>query len=171
MVGGVAEGLSRQLDIDPLLIRVVLGALTVFGGAGIVIYVLAWLTIPDEGAYDSAASRALHQDPERTMTVGLTLAGIAGAVTLLGAVGFATPRPFAVIVLSVVALVLFTVFSRRRGHQQTAPDGMPYVPYPPAGAATSVTDAPAPGTSPTGSAATGTRPDTEDGTEAGHGRR
>jgi hypothetical protein len=44
---------------------------------------------------------------------------------------------------------------------------MPYVPYPPAGAATSVTDAPAPGTSPTGSAATGTRPETEDGTEEG----
>lgn len=135
MLTGVSEGLSRHLDIDPLLIRVVFGALTVFGGAGIILYVLAWLTIPEEDAYDSIASRALHRDPGRTMEVGLALAGIAGVVTLLGAIGFATPRPFAVIVVSVVALVLFTVFSRRRGSSSRSV-GTPYGPYPPAGTGT-----------------------------------
>ena len=75
MIAGVCEGLSRHFDVDPLLIRVVLGALTVFGGAGIVLYVLAWLTIPEDDAYDSIASRALHQDPERTMRSGSSLPG------------------------------------------------------------------------------------------------
>ncbi len=116
MLAGVSEGLSRHLDIDPLLIRVVFGALTVFGGSGIVLYLLAWLTIPREDEYDSIASRALRRDPERTMAVGLVLAAISGAVTLLGAIGFVTPRPFAVITVSLVALVLFTVVSRRSAH-------------------------------------------------------
>ena len=142
MIAGVCEGLSRHFDVDPLLIRVVLGALTVFGGAGIVLYVLAWLTIPEDDAYDSIASRALHQDPERTMEVGLVLAGIAGAVTLLGAVGFATPRPFAVIVVSLIALAMFLIFSRRRGQQPPPGSTMPYGPMP-AGSATSTSvDAP-----------------------------
>ena len=121
MVAGVAEGLSRHLDIDPLLIRVIFGALTVFGGAGIVLYLIAWLTIPSDDAYDSPASRALRRDPERVMVLGLSLAAIAGAVTLLGAIGFATPRPWAVITVSLVALVLFTLFSRRGSHPTPYP--------------------------------------------------
>lgn len=142
MIAGVCEGLSRHFDIDPLLIRVVLGALTVFGGAGLVLYVLAWLTIPEDDANDSIASRALHQDPARTMEVGLVLAGIAGAATLLGAVGFATPRPFPVIVVSLIALTLFLLFSRRGG-QQPPPGGMPYAPAPGQPGAAPAYDAPA----------------------------
>ncbi len=144
MLAGVSEGLSRHLDIDPLLIRVVFAALTVFGGSGIVLYLLAWLTIPAEDSYDSIASRALRRDPERTMAVGLVLAGVGGAVTLLGAVGFASPRPFAVITLSVVALVLFTVLSRRSAHQSPPMGGTPYAPspsQPPSSAAPTVDDA------------------------------
>ena len=95
MITGVAEGIGRHLDIDPLLVRVIFGALTVFGGAGIVLYLLASYVIPDEVAYHSPASKLLRAEPERTMSVGLALAGIAGALTLLGAIGFATPRPFA----------------------------------------------------------------------------
>src|SRR5262245_41125106 len=138
MVAGVCEGLSRHLDVDPLLIRVIFGALTVFGGAGLIIYGIAWFTIPEEDSYDSAASRMLHQDPERTMSVGLALGGIAGVVTLLGAIGFSTPRPWAVITVSIVALVLFTVLSRRGQTQPRssyqpppyAPPGDPQAPAP-----------------------------------------
>ncbi len=144
MVAGVAEGLSRHLDIDPLLIRIIFGALTVFGGAGIVLYLIAWLTIPSDDAYDSPASGALRQDPERVMVAGLSLAAIAGAVTLLGAIGFATPRPWAVITVSLVALVLFALFSRRGG--QPRPSGPQATPY-------------------TGAVA-GSTPDTTDNTDA-----
>ncbi len=120
MLAGVAEGLSRHLDIDPLLIRIIFGALTIFGGAGIVLYLIAWLTIPSDNAYDSPASGALRQDPERVIVAGLALAAIAGAVTLLGAIGFATPRPWAVITVSLLALVLFALFSRRGGRPTPA---------------------------------------------------
>jgi phage shock protein PspC (stress-responsive transcriptional regulator) len=127
LVAGVCEGLSRHLDIDPLLIRVIFGALTVFGGAGLVLYAIAWLTIPADDSYESVTSRALHRDPERTMVLGLSIAAIAGALTLLGAIGFATPRPWAVITVSLIGLVLFTLFSRRGASH-------PHPPTPPAGA-------------------------------------
>ncbi len=134
MVAGVAEGLSRHLDIDPLLIRIIFGALTVFGGTGIVLYLIAWLTIPSDDAYDSPASGALRQDPERVIVAGLSLAAVAGAVTLLGAIGFATPRPWPVITVSLLALVLFALFSRRGGQTRPSlPQPTPYAGVVPGG--------------------------------------
>jgi phage shock protein PspC (stress-responsive transcriptional regulator) len=142
MLAGVCEGISRHLDIDPLLVRVIFGALTVFGGAGIVLYVIAWLTIPEEGATDSVASRAFHRDADRTMVLGLSLAAIAAAVTLLSAIGFATPRPWAVITVSLVALVLFALFSRRAGGHPSYPTTPPYpTPQSPTGPAQPAYDA------------------------------
>jgi phage shock protein C len=49
MVAGVCEGLGRRLDIDPLLLRIVFGAMTLASGLGLVAYVLAWILVPVEG--------------------------------------------------------------------------------------------------------------------------
>ena len=38
-VAGVAGGLARHLDIDPLIVRVAFVVLTFFGGAGLLLYV------------------------------------------------------------------------------------------------------------------------------------
>lgn len=45
---GVAAGLARRWDIDPVLIRGCFVALTVFGGVGIIFYGLAWLLLPQD---------------------------------------------------------------------------------------------------------------------------
>ena len=134
VLGGVCEGLSRHLDIDPLLIRVIFGALTVFGGAGIILYLLAWLTIPADNAETSWVSRNFHQDPERVMVLGLSLAAIVASIMLVGAIGFATPNPGAVITVSLVGLVLFALFTRRStssGWAATPPPAAPAPPAPP----------------------------------------
>src|SRR6266542_5969129 len=49
VLGGVAGGLGDYLNIDPLLIRIAFVGLMIFGGAGLVLYVAAWLLIPTEG--------------------------------------------------------------------------------------------------------------------------
>lgn len=49
MVAGVCGGAARAYDLDPALLRLVLVLLTVFGaGAGIVLYVAAWILVPVE---------------------------------------------------------------------------------------------------------------------------
>jgi len=47
MVAGVAAGIARYLDIDPVLVRIVVVVLAVFG-PGLVLYAAGWLLIPDE---------------------------------------------------------------------------------------------------------------------------
>jgi phage shock protein C len=49
MLGGVCAGLGEHLDIDPTVIRLIWAAVTVLSlGTGIVVYILAWILIPEE---------------------------------------------------------------------------------------------------------------------------
>lgn len=50
MAGGVCAGIAEHFDLDPTLVRLGAAALTVLGGAGIPLYVAAWLLIPEEGS-------------------------------------------------------------------------------------------------------------------------
>jgi phage shock protein PspC (stress-responsive transcriptional regulator) len=79
VIGGVAGGLGDYFNVDPLLLRIAFVGLMIFGGAGLVLYVVAWLLIPVEGQDASIVESILQR-------VGLTsrrLAWIAAAVVAL----------------------------------------------------------------------------------------
>jgi phage shock protein C len=48
MLAGVCGGLAEYFNVDATLIRVLFLVLAVFGGTGLVIYVVMWLIVPDE---------------------------------------------------------------------------------------------------------------------------
>jgi phage shock protein C len=51
MIGGVAAGLADYLNSDPALVRIVWAILVVVtGGAALVIYIIAWIVVPEEPA-------------------------------------------------------------------------------------------------------------------------
>ena len=56
MLGGVAGGLARSLNADVTLVRAVIAALAVFTGAGVPLYLAAWLLIPADGDEQSIAA-------------------------------------------------------------------------------------------------------------------
>jgi phage shock protein PspC (stress-responsive transcriptional regulator) len=135
MVAGVAQGLARHFDIDPLLVRVVLAALTVFGGAGLVLYLLAWVTIPRDDEHDSILSRPLRRDPERVMTAGLAVACVIAAATMIGALSFGAPNLVPVLIVSIAAIAVFALFSHRSDRTGVAaPADFPAPVPPPPGA-------------------------------------
>ena len=49
MLAGVAGGIARYLNTDVTLIRIIIAALVLFTGAGLALYVAAWLLIPADG--------------------------------------------------------------------------------------------------------------------------
>ena len=55
LVAGVFAGLAAYFGIDPTLVRLGFVVLTVFGGFGILLYLGAWLVIPDETEGTSVA--------------------------------------------------------------------------------------------------------------------
>lgn len=83
VVAGVCAGLARYTSTDPVLWRVAVAVLAVFGGAGFVLYALAWLLLPRVDQQESAAERLL-----RRPGTGLSVAGVVvlvlAAVVVLG---------------------------------------------------------------------------------------
>ena len=55
-LGGVSAGLGAYFDLNPMVYRIAFAALALAGGTGILLYVAAWLVIPDDGEEDSIAA-------------------------------------------------------------------------------------------------------------------
>src|SRR5207237_1342757 len=82
-LGGVCAGLGRYFDMSPTVYRVGFVVLTLVGGTGGLLYVAAWLVIPDERAPDSIAVQAIRDRRDRPWLVfGLGLLGFAAVVWL-----------------------------------------------------------------------------------------
>jgi phage shock protein PspC (stress-responsive transcriptional regulator) len=47
MIAGVAGGIGEYFAIDPVLVRIGFVALALLGGAGLIVYPVAWLLVPD----------------------------------------------------------------------------------------------------------------------------
>lgn len=101
-LAGVAGGVARHLDVDPVLVRVVLVVLAFFGGAGLLLYVAAWLLVPEEGLDEAAISSS----PSTRTTVLIIVAAVAGLLAIGDGWGFGGfPWPLLLIAV-IVAVVL-----------------------------------------------------------------
>ncbi|WP_246178917.1 PspC domain-containing protein [Actinomadura decatromicini] len=55
IIAGVCSGAAEFLGVDANIVRLGLGVFTLFGGAGVALYAIAWILIPEEGAQTSIA--------------------------------------------------------------------------------------------------------------------
>ncbi len=46
--GGVAAGIAQSLNTDPAIVRLIFAILVIFGGGGILLYLILWIAIPEE---------------------------------------------------------------------------------------------------------------------------
>ncbi|WP_410873712.1 PspC domain-containing protein [Nocardia sp. A7] len=88
-IAGVAAGFGLRYGVDPVLVRVAFVVSTIFGGAGIVLYLLAWLVLGSAGNEVSAAQALSAHDRgshSQTKTIVLIVA-LAIAVSTMGPIG------------------------------------------------------------------------------------
>ncbi|MDT9592791.1 PspC domain-containing protein [Nocardioides zeae] len=123
-VAGVAGGIARHFDVDPVVVRVTLAVLTLFAGSGALLYLGLWLLVPA----DDREQAVIHLD-ERSRTVAVAVTGGIAALALFGWMldGW-VPWPLLVVAL-VAALVLG---NRQRRGPATAPPAYPASPSGPA---------------------------------------
>ena len=69
MVGGVAGGMASYLNIDTAWIRIAWLAL-LFLGPGIVLYIIAWIVLPEAGGDETAAVRSTSSDDSGKIILG-----------------------------------------------------------------------------------------------------
>ena len=121
VVAGVCAAFARSTDTDPVLWRVTLAVLTLFGGAGLVLYVLGWALVPRTDRGTSFVERTLRGGDRGISAAGVVLLVVAGVVLLsilsdgpgLGA-------------LLVVGAVAYLVSRERREPRPVASHDAPY---------------------------------------------
>ena len=115
-IAGVAAAIGRRYRIDPVLVRVAFVVTTIFGGVGIMLYLLGWLLLPEEGDEVSGAEALVghgHSSMSKPLTIVLAIALIPASS------GLFTAHVSAWLSLAAVAAAVF-LLHRHRGGMQAA---------------------------------------------------
>lgn len=48
MIAGVCAGLGEYFTIDPTVVRLIFVIATIFGGYGVIVYIILWIILPEE---------------------------------------------------------------------------------------------------------------------------
>ena len=54
-LGGVCAGLGAYFNLDPTLVRLAFAILALFGGAGLPLYLVMWIIIPEAPSGEDAS--------------------------------------------------------------------------------------------------------------------
>ena len=68
MIAGVCSGIARRFNIDPTIVRIAFVASLFLPGPQILIYLVAWLLMPDEA---TTTRLIIDESPSVAMTEGL----------------------------------------------------------------------------------------------------
>ena len=126
MVAGVAGGLAEYFDVDPSLVRVALVLLAVVsGGTALVLYVAAWIVLPESGEPVAAASGGGPSEtlrPPRHREGGATgaliwgvLLILAGGLLLARQADLELPPPEGILAGALILVGVFLLIESRRG--------------------------------------------------------
>lgn len=152
-LAGVAGGLARHLDIDPLLVRVVLVVMVFFSGAGLLLYGALWLLVPDEDG-----STVLHsEDNTRNALIVIALV-VAAIIAFSTGLGTDSGGAWFLWLLLIAALAWFLTRQQRRRDAAPAPTQAP--PPPPGASGTSGAAATVPAPAHAGPVGSGPAPPT-----------
>ncbi|HEX2221461.1 MAG TPA: PspC domain-containing protein [Candidatus Limnocylindria bacterium] len=117
VIGGVASGLGDYLNVDPLLIRIGLVGLMVFGGMGLVLYAAAWLLIPDDATDRSIVERVLGRErlggTALAIVLVLVLVGASVFFSVVGSVEARSGGGFGFLGLALAVIVVGVLLLRR----------------------------------------------------------
>ncbi|MDQ1495680.1 MAG: hypothetical protein QOG69_2163 [Actinomycetota bacterium] len=122
VIAGVCGGLGRYTGLDPIIFRIVLATLAVFGGIGLLLYALAWLLVPQDNAATSEAHRIFQGHAGVLPTLAAIGVGIIGVLAVVDVAHHGIRGPLALIVI--LAVIVFVVVSRRNNGGSRA--GGPY---------------------------------------------
>ena len=63
MIAGIAAGIADYFDLDPTLVRIAFVLLAVFGGSGLIIYLVLLFVVPDKPARAATVADPVVEAP------------------------------------------------------------------------------------------------------------
>src|SRR5215210_4760759 len=116
VLGGVAGGLGRYFDIDPIIFRIGFVVLTLAGGAGAIAYLAAWVLVPAD---------PIPGEPPASRSTALTYLGagilvVAACVALGPGLFFVGPPLVGLGLIALLGVALWRAAEDRGGDGGTA---------------------------------------------------
>ncbi len=63
VVGGVAGGLADYFGMDPTIVRLIFVLLVIFGGSGVLLYIILWVILPEKNIYNTFTTHTPNAPP------------------------------------------------------------------------------------------------------------
>ncbi len=79
-VAGVASGLARYLNVDVAWVRIAFVVAALFGGTGVLMYIIGWIAMPEEGEKESIATDQVRRFPNIGNWIGVALIALAAMI-------------------------------------------------------------------------------------------
>lgn len=116
MLGGVAGGLGRYFDVDPVIFRIGFGVTLFFGGLGALLYIAMLIFVPSEEADGSQPAGAGTTLGRVLVLTVVAIAGLIGlAIMGVGAAWAAATGHGVLVALTVIAIGLALVIAAFNG--------------------------------------------------------
>ena len=120
VLAGVAGGLGRYFDIDPIIFRIGFVVLTLAGGAGVLAYLAAWVLVPDDPIPGQAPA-----DRSRAATIaGAAVLALAAIVLLGHGLFFLAPPLIGLGLIAIVGVLLWRAAGGEQGGTPAAKIGL-----------------------------------------------
>jgi phage shock protein PspC (stress-responsive transcriptional regulator) len=120
VLAGVAGGLGRYFDIDPIIFRIGFVVLVFAGGAGVLAYLAAWVLVPDDPIPGQAPA-----DRSRAATIaGAAVLGLAAIVLLGHGLFFLAPPLIGLGLIAIVGVLLWRAAGGEHGGTAAAKIGL-----------------------------------------------
>jgi len=62
MIGGVCGGLAQYFSIDVTIIRVLFALIVIYGGSGLILYIILWIVVPTESQIKVASQEVIKEN-------------------------------------------------------------------------------------------------------------
>jgi phage shock protein PspC (stress-responsive transcriptional regulator) len=126
-LAGVSGALARATNTDPVLWRVLFVALVVFGGFGILAYLVLWLATPADGDTASPVEAVFGRGRSSTSATLTVIAGVITVLILTSSMGHdGWPGAWVLVALVVIGVIVFYSLPKR-----DRPPVQQYTPPPP----------------------------------------
>jgi len=64
MVGGVCGGLGEYFGIDSTIVRLIFALIVIYGGSGLILYIILWIVLPSESNVKDAPEKVIEKNKE-----------------------------------------------------------------------------------------------------------
>jgi phage shock protein PspC (stress-responsive transcriptional regulator) len=122
VAAGLCGGLGRYFGVDPVIFRVLVAVLVLFGGSGIVVYLIGWLALPDEDAVNAPIDRVVANLRHRSTPIIVLMA--IGALIAWGLL-FSWWAPFSIFPAVIALIAVVVLIGRRDRHTTDATGDVP----------------------------------------------